>query len=214
MSDHDDFAFEPVPGLPERLPAGEEMLWQGRPATMALARDAFALYWIAAYMGLIVLWKAGSGLADGGLPRAMALGLPYLVLMAAGIAVILLLARAQARATLYTITTARVVMRVGAALSVTFNLPFTRLEGAGLDLRKDGTGTIALKTEAETRLSYAVLWPHVRPWAMRRTEPALRCIPDAARVARLLADAAETRMSLPVISAVAAPAGAAPVAAE
>ena len=35
MEDHDDFAFEPVPGLPELLPQGETLLWQG---SSALAR--------------------------------------------------------------------------------------------------------------------------------------------------------------------------------
>jgi len=28
---HDDFAGEPVRGLPEKLPAGERILWQGMP---------------------------------------------------------------------------------------------------------------------------------------------------------------------------------------
>jgi hypothetical protein len=28
---HDDFAFEPVKGLPELPPEGEHLLWQGRP---------------------------------------------------------------------------------------------------------------------------------------------------------------------------------------
>ncbi len=41
MSRHDkDFDFDPVPGLPERLPAGEEILWQGRPEALTLAREA------------------------------------------------------------------------------------------------------------------------------------------------------------------------------
>ena len=29
--DHDDFDFEPVRGLPQVLPKGERMLWQGAP---------------------------------------------------------------------------------------------------------------------------------------------------------------------------------------
>ena len=37
---HDDFAFEPQVGLPERLPQTEVMLWQGRPSAWALVRDA------------------------------------------------------------------------------------------------------------------------------------------------------------------------------
>ena len=52
----------------------------------------------------------------------------------------------------------------------------------------------------DTRLSYLVCWPHVRPWYVSKTQPALRCIPDAAKVAQLLAEAAETRVAEPVVS--------------
>ena len=106
----------------------------------------------------------------------------------------------QARATVYTITTARVAMRVGAALTITLNLPFKRIATADLDLRRDGTGTIAITTQGETRLSYLVLWPHVRPWRMKQPQPALRSIPEAERVARLLSEAAQTRISQPEIT--------------
>jgi hypothetical protein len=34
---------------------------------------------------------------------------------------------------------------------------------------------------------------------MRHTEPALRCIPEAAKVARILAEAAEARQATPVL---------------
>ena len=44
-----------------------------------------------------------------------------------------------------------------------------------------------------------ILWPHVRPWHVRETQPALRCIPDAAKVAAILAEAAETRVSRPTL---------------
>jgi hypothetical protein len=44
--EHDDFAVEPVKGLPEKPPAGEVILWQGRPDTWALAREALNLNWI------------------------------------------------------------------------------------------------------------------------------------------------------------------------
>jgi hypothetical protein len=83
---------------------------------------------------------------------------------------------------------------------VTLNLPYTRIEAADLDLRKGGTGTIAFRTAGETKLSYLVLWPHVRPWHAKRTQPALRCIPDAERVARMIAQAVETRMQEPQVA--------------
>ena len=107
---------------------------------------------------------------------------------------------AQARATVYTVTTARVLMKIGAALSVTYNIPFAQVATARHDLKPNGTCTIALETLGETRLAFLALWPHLRPGRLKKTEPALRCIPDAERVAKLLAEAAEARRAMPGIS--------------
>ena len=67
-------------------------------------------------------------------------------------------------------------------------------------LRKSGLGTITFELIGETRLSYLMTWPHVRPWYMSRTQPAFRSIPDAERVAALFAEAAETRVSMPKVT--------------
>lgn len=211
MPTHDDFAFDPLPGLPERPPQGELILWQGRPDAWALARDAYRLRWFAAYFALVVLWRGGGAWADGGPALALAMGLPYLILGLLGLAIIYGLAWVQARTTTYTLTTARVVLRIGAALPVSFNLPFAQVGSAALDLRRDGTGTIALETLGETRISVLVAWPHLRPGHWKKTQPALRSIPDAARVARMLAEAAEARLTVPQVSRTA---GLAPVPAE
>ena len=197
---HDDFAFEPIPGLSERPPAGEVVLWQGRPDTWALAREAFRIHWISAYFVLIVGWRGTVGALEAGAAGALAFGLPYALLGVAAFAVLYGLAWAQARATVYTITSARVAMRIGAALQVTLNLPFRQIANADLDLRKRGTGTIAFETLGETQFSYLVLWPHLRPGHVRSTKPALRCIPDAAHVARVLSEAADARVSAPVVT--------------
>ena len=211
MSGQDDFAFDALPGLPERPPQGELILWQGRPDAWALARDAYKIRWFAAYFAVIVLWRAGSAFAEGGLALALAMGLPYLILGLLGLSIIYGLAWVQARATTYTLTTARVVLRIGAALPVTFNLPFAQVGAASLDLRRDGTGTIALETLGETRISVLVAWPHLRPGHWEKTQPALRSVPDAGRVARMLAEAAEARLTMPQVSRIAR---LAPVAAE
>lgn len=210
MPDEDDIQVEAVNGLPEKPPAGERILWQGRPATWALARDSLAMYWVAAYFALLAVWRVGVSSIELGFAGALPLAVPFVILGALACGLILLISWVQARGTVYTVTTARVAMRVGAALTVTVNLPFSRIASADLDLRRDGTGTIALTTAGETRLSYLVLWPHVRPWRMKHTQPALRSIPDAERVAALIAEAAETRVSKPVI----APRATAPLAAE
>ena len=197
---HDDFASEPLPGLPERPPKDELILWQGRPDTWALAKDSLAIHWIAAYFAILAFWRVGVSAANIGWAAALPQATPFLLLGVVALALILLVAWVQARSTVYTITTARVAMRVGAALTLTLNLPFTKIASADLDVRKNGTGTIAITTKGDTRLSYLVLWPHVRPWKMNKTQPALRSVPDAVEVARILADAAETHISQPVLA--------------
>jgi len=52
-----------------------------------------------------------------------------------------------------------------------------------------------LELKGDSKVSYVMAWPHVRPWRFARPEPALRCIPDAQAVAKILAEAAETRIS-------------------
>ncbi len=200
MKDH-DFDFESQPGLPAPLPPGETLLWQGRPDATVLAREAFAIRWITGYLVVLAFYKAGASWADGGASLALARLLPYLVLALAGYAAVYLMAWLQARATIYSITSARVILRIGAAVPMTFTIPFTCIEGASLALHgTTGVGTVAMQTRADAQLAYAVIWPHAKPWVMRRTEPAFRAIPDAGRVARLLADTASAKVNEPRIS--------------
>ena len=209
--EHDDFAVEPLPGLPAQPPKGEVILWQGRPQTFALAREALKINWIAGYFVALALWR-GWIMGDGVPATILAVMLPYLAIGAVTCAILLTIATVQARSTVYTITTARVAMRIGVALTVTLNLPFRQIGAANLAVKPNGTGTIALQTLGDTRISYLVCWPHVRPWHINRTQPALRAIPDAARVAHLLAEAAETRLNQPIVTQTITPAHA--VAAE
>ncbi|MBN2631048.1 MAG: PH domain-containing protein [Rhodobacteraceae bacterium] len=205
MSGHDkDFDFELMPGVPAGLPKGEEILWQGHPQAMALAREAYKINWITGYLVVIALWRAGGAYADGGAAMMAAKGLPYLALAAAAYGVVYLLAWAQARASIYTITSARVIMRIGAALPVTYTIPFVRIAAARLDLKPKGTGTIAIEITEGMHLSYAVLWPHLRPGFARHTQPAFRCIADASNVARLLSESAQAKLNEPVVTPVAA----------
>ncbi|WP_299868442.1 photosynthetic complex putative assembly protein PuhB [uncultured Roseobacter sp.] len=197
---HDDFEIEPVEGLPEEPPRGEQILWQGRPDWWQLSIEALSLKWVAGYFALLAIWRFLSSVDLMPLGRAIGSAVPFVLLGLVVCGLLMLVAYVQARATVYTVTDARVVMRIGAALTITLNLPYTQVGNAMLDLRKGGTGTIALETIGETRLSYLVCWPHVRPWHIKHTQPALRCIPEAEKVARLLAEAAEARVSVPQVS--------------
>jgi hypothetical protein len=93
------------------------------------------------------------------------------------------------------VTNRRIVLRIGAALTVALNLPYRWIGSADLDLRRGGTGTITLDLLGETRFSYLVCWPHVRPWHMKKTQPALRCIRGAEHVAKLIAQNAKATVT-------------------
>jgi hypothetical protein len=86
-------------------------------------------------------------------------------------------------------------MRIGAALTVTLNLPYQWIAAANLTEGPPRDRHHRARPEGHTRISYFVCWPHVRPWVLRRTQPALRCIPDAEKVAAILGAAARTRIA-------------------
>lgn len=196
MDHHDDFQGpEPVRGLPEVPPEGERVLWQGTPSWWALARDAFVVRWVAVYFAGLAVWRGWAAYHAMSPAKGVEAAVILIGMGAVACAIIALMAWVQARATVYTITNRRVAMRVGAALTVTLNLPYRWIGSADLHLRRDGTGTIALDLMGETRFSYLVLWPHVRPWHMRKVQPALRCIPEAEWVSRLLAQHARAAVT-------------------
>ncbi len=185
-------------GLPGPLPAGESLLWQGKPDARALARQVFHLRGVAIYLAVVVAWSGISLVWDGADAMTVALS----VLKYAGLAllpVVMAVAYAwlMARTTTYTVTSKRVVLRIGSVLPVTINLPYARIESAGLSAAPDGTGNIALLLNPGDRLAYLLLWPHARPWRLARSEPMLRCIPNAARVGQLVARALAASAGLP-----------------
>ena len=177
-------------GLPGPLPQGERVLWQGSPNWRAMTRRVFHIRGLSAYFGILVAYAAansysqGTPLADVALGAAKFAGLALVPL-----ALLTLYAWGTARATTYTVTNRRVAIRMGIAMPMTLNLPFARIDGAAFRPAKDGTGDITLQMAKGDRVAYLVLWPHARPWHVARTEPMLRAIPHAEKVAQLLSRA-------------------------
>ena len=201
---HDDYAGEPIPGLPADLPEGERLLWQGSPAWMSLAVRAFHIRKVAIYFAALILWRGVSSRYDGAATgEALSYALAIMPVALCGIGIVALLAYAYARMTIYSITSRRVMMRSGVAMPITVNLPFKRIDGAGLRLHADGTGDIPLKLSKDDRIAIMAIWPNMRPWRLSRPEPMLRSVPDASAVADLLA-AALSGSRLPVARAEAA----------
>lgn len=193
MTEHE---YEPVAGLPERLPAGEAMLWQGAPRWQSMARHAMharkvALYFLALLL-LHLVWELTGGEP---LPSALAGALRLAVPAALAVGLLAFLAWTMSRATLYTITSRRVVLRFGVAVPITINLPFSQIANAALREHGDGTGDIPLALSGRVRTSYWILWPHARPWHFSPPQPMLRAIPEASKVARILAAALQSASS-------------------
>ena len=194
--------FEAAPGLPEALPRDEKLLWQGAPQWRVLARSAMHVRGLSVYFALMLTWRVATVLADGGSAlAALASVLVLLPLALLALAMLMLVAWLASRSTVYTITDKRVVMRIGIVLTITFNLPLRMIESASLRRDIDGNGDIALVLSPPDRIAWLHLWPHVRPWQLRRPQPMLRAVADSARVAALLLDAI---VALPVDAAGAA----------
>lgn len=184
----DEYEWEPIPGLPERLPEGERILWQGAPRWSALARRAFHVRSLAIYFSALLVLRGLSGLWDGlSLQAAVASALWLMPLALGGLGVLAFLAWLSSRTTLYTITNRRVVMRFGIALPMTVNLPFRVVQTAAVKTYADGTGDIPLTLNTDDRIAYLHMWPHVRAWKIRHPQPMLRAVPEATQAAEVLA---------------------------
>ncbi len=196
--------IEPQHGLPERLPLDERILWQGSPHWRGLARHAFHVRILSVYFAVLLVAGVANSLADGLAPGAAVWSVRWLAVAALlALGTFLWLAWLTARATAYTITDKRVVMRIGIVLTVTFNLPLRTIAGAGLRRLEDGRGDIPLALAGPDRISYLHLWPHARPWRLAQPEPMLRSVPEAERVAALLSHAWSARTGASAASAAA-----------
>jgi hypothetical protein len=175
--------------LPEDIPAGEEVRWFGRPDAISLARRAFRADVIAIYFIAMASWNFASAAMDHGAAIGMLSAAKTLAAGALGLAIIYFLSWLSARTTLYVVTNKRLVMKIGIALPVFFNIPFKSITSASVRTYNDGTGDIPVALAAPQRIAYLHLWPHARPFHFKQPEPSLRCVPDAGKVAALLAEA-------------------------
>jgi hypothetical protein len=196
--------YEPVHGLPELLPAGERLLWQGAPDWRVLARHAFHVRKLAVYFAAMLALRVVFVIADGGGSAAALRSIAVLTPVALlGLGLVLLLAWLSARGTAYTLTDRRVVMRIGIVLTVTYNLPYKRIVSADLRPLRQDHGDIALALKDGDRIGWLHLWPHARPWQLARPQPMLRALPQAAEVATLLTQAWSAATGLGVTPAAA-----------
>lgn len=187
MSEYDT---EPMRGLPQLPPDDERVLWQGSAHGPSVTRRALHGGLIAAYFGLLAASTFASAVINGATPGDAVLGsLHYFVFGAAALALISLIGWFVQKTTVYTITNRRIVMRIGIALPVTLNIPFTKIASADVKLHSNGTGDISLLPAEDMPLTYFHMWPHVRGLTLKQPQPALRCVPDARDISELLVNA-------------------------
>lgn len=190
MSDGHDTARSPMAGLPELPPEGEYIRWQGSPSWKDLAISGFHLRKLFVYFALLliarVLVQQASGSPMGGIVASTVL---LSVLALAVLGFLALYAWLAARGARYTLTNRRLVIRCGATLPFTVNLPFEKIESADLLLRRNGCGDLPITLAQDSRPSWIILWPHVKPWSITRVRPMFRSVPDAEAVGAQIAEA-------------------------
>jgi hypothetical protein len=177
-------------GLPEKLPAGERVLWQGSPEWKTLFNRAFKAKYVAVYFAAVIGFCVLRSL-HGGVPAA-AVGISAAKMIGLSLVpfgVIALYCWGVERSTIYTITSRRVVMSFGIAVPMTVNLPFSRIASAGCKHHAGGSGDVPLTLMPTEKMAYFMVWPHARPWRMARAEPMLRCISNVDAAAAVLARA-------------------------
>lgn len=187
MSEFLEHDGEHSPGIPAALPASERLLWRGSPDWKLLARTKFHVNKLAGYFGLMLLLYVVRQLLNGSEPGAVVAGaVGFGLLAGVALALVLIFARATARSTVFSLTNRRLIVRCGVALPLTMNLPLSKIDHAELREHADGSGDIALTPAVDSRASYILLWPYVRPWRWSRVQPMLRAVADAGYVAETL----------------------------
>ncbi len=190
--------------LPADIPEGERVLWYGRPEWVSLLRHAYRADLVAAYFGALAIWNAVMDNEAGAIAAGIAMA-KTLALGAVCLGMLGLLAGLSARTTLYVVTSRRIVMKVGVALPIFFNIPYSQIASAALRAFNDGTGEIPLALGPGRRIALLHLWPHARPFHIANPQPALRSIADVGEVAEILRQAmiaeAQTRLLKANVSA-------------
>ena len=192
-----EYEGEPIEGLPEALPEGESLIWQGRPTVGAMLKRVFFVPQLAVYFGLLIGGHTIYRLTES-VPMAQVLGTLVWQFGLAAIVLLLLvwLARAYAKSILYTLTSARLVIRSGVALPMMVNIPIEQIIAADLRVHRDGTGDILLRASADRKLYWVLLWPNVSAWYSRPVRPCLRGLSHPHLAAKAFADVASQQVDV------------------
>ena len=185
--------IETIRGLPQPLPRGESVLWQGSPNWLTFAVHALHVRFVLAWFALMTVWRVAASMASGApVSEQVGLAMNAAILCAVALAILFALSWAIARSAIFTITEKRVVMRFGVAIRKYVNLPLSKVVSADVRSLGGTKGDIALTVKGPGKVGYIYLWPFVRPMKLAPCYPLLRSLPDATTAARILSEAAES----------------------
>jgi hypothetical protein len=203
MTEYED---EPVEGLPDYLPEGETMVWQGRPTVAAMAKRVFFIPHLALYFGLLIAGHTVYRLMEG-VSGVQVMGTFFWQAGLATTVLVLLawLARSYAASVVYTLTSERLVIRSGVALPMMVNIPIEQITAADMRVYRDGTGDIVLTPVADRKLHWILLWPNVSAWYTRPIRPLIRGLADPHRAADAFAAVASQHYQVTAGEQVAVP---------
>lgn len=189
-----EYEFEPIRGLPELPPQGEKIVWQGEPGFMGISRRVFHVRKVGLYFAIVLAFSLASQSSSGEPFSALLATVAWqLAIASAALGILFFLGWLYTRTTVYTITNQRLVMRFGVAMPMMINIPWSRIAEVNLRDHGDGSGDIELTMSGGQRMSYLMLWPHIRPWQFSPVKPTLRSINNVQAVAADLAKVLQTR---------------------
>jgi len=170
-----------IDGIAEPLPDGEQILWSAKPEAWQFTRRLMRLEWVVAwFVGLAGLraynaWSAG---ADAmGLIVAASAELPLALF---GLGLLTALGVAMARSTTYVVSAQRLVLQVGVALPITFNVPLRFIDDASVRVRPGAGGDVILTLRQGAKVKAIALWPHSQGWNGDAVKPLMRDLSEIA----------------------------------
>lgn len=192
-------AYDPdaayIRGIPYPLPPGERVLWEGGPSFLALVSHVFKVRLFVIYFALLLVAQGLLVGAARGADAAVQVLLPLSIAGSFTCGFFLIFAWLTARNSWYAVTSRRIVLRVGIALTVTINIPLRLIASADLRRFADGTGELAFPLLDSERLSLFQLWPHWRPWGINRPVPQMRALERPQEAAEALRAALEASLA-------------------
>jgi len=164
-----------IEGVAEPLPAGEHILWSGKPDMWKFTRRMMRLNWVLAWFAGLACLRAFNAYSAGGdglsMLSAAAGQLPLAVF---ALALLSALGIAMARSTSYVISEKRLVFQVGVALPITFNVPLRFIDGAAVRMHSSLSGDVILTLRQGAHVKALALWPHSQGWGKDAVQPVMR----------------------------------------